>query len=250
MNAPRDIRRLAGPPPIWAAYLGVGTLLMLLYAFVPPFQGSGPLINLLGLSSSLAIVAGVRMYRPRRAAAWWLFAVGQFLFFAGDLYTYSYPKLFNADVPFPSAGDVAYLLVYPMLLAGLVQMIRSRTPHGDRGGLIDSIILTVGFALLSWVFLIVPYGDVSGLSKVATGVSVAYPLGDVLLLAGAIRLAVDAGRRPPAFFLLVGSIVCLLATDSAYTYTLLKDTYNGQVILDMGWISYYLLWALPRCTRR
>ena len=32
-------------------------------------------------------------------------------------------------------------------------------------------------------------------------VSVAYPLGDVLLLAAAIRLALDAGRREPAFYL-------------------------------------------------
>ena len=47
-----------------------------------------------------------------------LFAVGQFLFFAGDLYTYSYPKLLGADVPFPSPGDAIYLLVYPALMGG------------------------------------------------------------------------------------------------------------------------------------
>jgi hypothetical protein len=35
-----------------------------LYALVPPFAGNGPLINLLGLSSSLAIVVGVRLHRP------------------------------------------------------------------------------------------------------------------------------------------------------------------------------------------
>src|SRR4029079_19713193 len=73
--------------------------------------------------------------------------------------------------------------------------------------------------------------------------SVAYPLGDVLLLAAAIRLAVDAGKRSPAFWLLVSSIVCLLATDSAYNLALLKDTYNHQLIYDAGWIFYYLLWG-------
>jgi hypothetical protein len=40
----------------------------------------------------------------------------------------------------------------------------------------------------------------------------AYPLGDILLLAAAIRLAVDTGKRAPAFYLLVGSIVSLLAS--------------------------------------
>ena len=81
------------------------------------------------------------------------------------------------------------------------------------------------------------------MTDLAKGVSMAYPLGDVLLLAAAIRLAVDAGRRQPAFYLLASSIVCLLVTDSVYNYMLLKGTYDHQVILDVGWIAYYLLWG-------
>ena len=34
-----------------------------------------------------------------------------------------------------------------------------------------------------------------------------------------------------------------MATDSAYNYALLKDTYNHQLIYDAGWIFYYLLWG-------
>jgi hypothetical protein len=78
---------------------------------------------------------------PRRAALV-LFIVGQFLFFAGDLYTYSYPKLFGADVEFPSLGDAIYLTVYPALVAGLLILVRRRNPRGDRRGVIDSLILT------------------------------------------------------------------------------------------------------------
>ena len=77
----------------------------------------------------------------------------------------------------------------------------------------------------------------------AKAVSIAYPLGDILLLAAAIRLAVDAGKRAPAFYLLVGSIVCLFVTDSLYGYALLKGTYNHQLIYDAGWIAYYVLWG-------
>jgi diguanylate cyclase (GGDEF)-like protein/PAS domain S-box-containing protein len=172
-----------------------------------------------------------------------LFALGQFLFFAGDLYTYSYPKLFGADVPFPSVGDVIYLSVYPALMAGLIVLVRRRTPHGDRGGVIDALILTTGVALVSWVYLIVPYGNVAGLSLAAKGFSIAYPMGDLLLLGAAIRLSVDAGKRAPAFYLLVGSIVSLLATDSIYTYMLLQNTYTHQLALDAGWVAFYLLWG-------
>src|SRR5207245_8051235 len=33
------------------------------------------------------------------------------------------------------------------------------------------------------------------------------------------------------------------ATDSAYNYALLKNTYHHQLIFDAGWILYYLLWG-------
>jgi diguanylate cyclase (GGDEF)-like protein/PAS domain S-box-containing protein len=227
----------------WIWYLAVTGLLSALYLFAPGLSGNGPLINFLGLTGVLAIVAGIRMHRPAARAAWWLFAAGQFLFLSGDLYTYSYPKLLGADVGFPSIGDALYLLVYPVLMAGLFILVRRRSPRPDRAALIDALILTIGIGLLSWVFLIAPNVHLENLSLLANAVSVAYPLGDVLLLAAAIRLAVDAGKRSPAFWLLVSSIVCLMATDSAYNFALLKDTYNHQLIYDAGWIFYYLLWG-------
>ena len=241
------MRRLALPKnardQVWIWYLTGTAVLTGLYLFVPPLAGNGPLINALGLSGVVAIVVGIRMHKPRARAAWWLFAGGQFLFFSGDLYTYSYRKLFGVDVPFPSIGDAFYLAVYPVLMAGLFILIRRRNPRPDRTALIDALILTIGIGLLSWVFLIAPNIHLTGLSVLANAVSVAYPLGDVLLLAAAIRLAVDAGKRTPAFWFLVSSIVCLMATDSAYNYALLKNTYNHQLIYDAGWILYYLLWG-------
>ena len=227
----------------WIYYLVAGSGLTALYLFAPHIAGNGPLINALGLSGVLAIVAGIRMHRPGARAAWWLFAAGQFLYFGGDLYTYGYRKVFGADVPFPSAGDALYLMVYPVLIAGLFVLVRRRNPRRDRTALIDALILTIGVGLLSWVFLIAPNIHVTDQTWLQTGVGAAYPLGDVLLLAGLIRLAVDAGRRTLSFWLLVSSIVCLLGTDSAYNLALLKGTYNHQLIYDAGWIFYYLLWG-------
>jgi diguanylate cyclase (GGDEF)-like protein/PAS domain S-box-containing protein len=227
----------------WLAYLGVSILLTGAYLFLPALTGNGPLINLIGLSSPIAIAIGIRLHDPEARNAWLLFVLGQFLFFAGDLYTYSYPKLLGVDVPFPSLGDAIYLTVYPCLMAGLLILAKRRNPQRDRTALIDSLIITIGIGLLSWVFLIAPNIHLSGLSVLAKGVSAAYPLGDVLLLAAAIRLAVDTGKRAPAFYLLVGSIVSLLATDSAYAYALLVDGYHHQLSFDVGWIAYYVLWG-------
>jgi diguanylate cyclase (GGDEF)-like protein/PAS domain S-box-containing protein len=221
----------------WAWYLAAGILAAFLYTTVAPVAGNGRVMNALGLSSSVAIVLGIVFHQPRLRRAWVCFLVGQLLFFLGDVYTYS------PNVPFPSPGDALYLTVYPALMAGLVLLVRRRNPISDWAGLIDSLILSLGIALLSWVFLVAPYIHLSGMTPLAKGVSMAYPLGDVLLLAAAIRLAVDAGRRQPAFYLLTSSIVCLLVTDSVYNYMLLKGTYDHQVWLDLGWIGYYLLWG-------
>ena len=103
--------------------------------------------------------------------------------------------------------------------------------------------MTLGLALISWIALIQPSLHDEELSTVAKLVSIAYPIGDILLLAAAIRLAVDSGTRRPAFYLLVSSIVALLATDFAYGLVTLAGAYDGQVWLDVGWISFYLLWG-------
>ena len=121
--------------------------------------------------------------------------------------------------------------------------MRRRNPHGDRPGLIDALIMTLGLALVSWVALIAPYLHDDTMDVFAKLVSIAYPAGDILLLAAAIRLAVDGGRRGPAFGFLSASIIALLVTDFVYGVVTLNGAYDGQVILDVGWISFYLLWG-------
>ena len=230
-------------PSLWQCYLAGGAVVTALYALVPPFKGNGPVINLLGLSGVIAVVVGIRRNRPKSRWPWRLFALGLFLFWVGDVYTYSYPRLFHVTVPFPSFGDAVYLTVYPALMAGLLLLVRRRNPERDRAGLIDSLIMTLGLALVSGIVLIAPYVHDPTLSLLPKLVSIAYPLGDILLLAAAIRLAVDAGKRQPAFYLLALSIVTLLVTDFVYGVLTLNNAYNHQIILDVGWISFYLFWG-------
>ncbi|MGP0049069.1 MAG: putative bifunctional diguanylate cyclase/phosphodiesterase [Solirubrobacteraceae bacterium] len=228
---------------LWWMYLCGGTVATVLYVFVPPFKASGPVINLLGLSAVIAVVAGIRIYRPPARAAWWLFALGLTLFLIGDVYTYSYPRLFHAAVPFPSIGDAVYLTVYPVLMAGLLVLVARRNKRADGPGVIDALIMTLGLFLVSLVLLIDPYVHDRTMSLVPKLVSVGYPMGDIILLAATIRLAVDKGKRRPAFFLLMGSIVTLFTTDFIYGIVTLGNAYHHQLSLDVGWIFFYLLWG-------
>ena len=129
------------------------------------------------------------------------------------------------------------------MMAGLLLLVRRRAAGSDGSGLIDGLIVAIGLSLPSWVMLMAPYLHQDDLSLAAKAVSVAYPLGDVVLLGAAVRLALDGGRRERSFHLLTSSIVVLLATDFAYGLLTLHGGYAGQLWLDAGWIASYLLWG-------
>ena len=64
----RGVSRLSGVDwrgRAWAVYLAVCGALTVAYLWLPPLKASGPLINLLGLSSSLAIAVGIYLHRPK-----------------------------------------------------------------------------------------------------------------------------------------------------------------------------------------
>ena len=218
-------------------YLIAGAVASAGYFTVPGMRGNGLVFSLIGLSAAAAIVVGALRNRPRQLLPWMLFAAAQVSFVVGDLLYYAF------HFQFPSLGDVFYLAVYPLLVVGLLILIRARTPGRDRASLLDASIFTVGLGLLAWVFLIEPYARLSGLALLERVMSMTYPLMDVLLLAVAARLAVGSGTRPTSFYLIGIGIVSLLATDAAYAYIELHSGYPQGGLLDAGWLVYYLLWG-------
>ena len=139
----------------WWLYLAVMVPIAVAYLAGP--LNAGPVFNAIGFSGVVAIVAGVRMHRPAARWAWYLIALGLALFVAGDVLAYNYKALFGGALPFPSIADPVYLAVYPVTVAGLLLLIRRRNPGRDWASLVDATIVTIGLALLSWVFLMAPY---------------------------------------------------------------------------------------------
>ena len=117
---------------------------------------------------------------------------------------------------FPSGADGFYVGSYPLLAFGLLLLVRSRAAGADRDGLLDASMVTVGAAVLTWTYLMLPYASDPGLPLLAKVVALAYPLGDLVLLVVTARLAVGPGQRPAAFGILSASLVLLLAADAAY----------------------------------
>jgi signal transduction histidine kinase len=246
-STPQSARRLGGSRA-WQGYLAAGALVAVAYyavpalGLVPRWAAKIVLYNGLGLSACVAIVVGVLRYRPERPLPWALFAVGLVSYATADVIFYTYQDILHRDV-FPSLADVFYLGAYPFLVGGLLLLIRYRSPGADRASLLDALVITVGVGVVSWVFLIVPFASAPGLTLPERLVSMAYPIMDVLLLATVVRLAIDRGPRPPAFWVLLSGVGALLVTDSLYSIIQLGGGYHTGSPIDVGWMTWYACWG-------
>ena len=227
----------------WRIYLAVGAVVAAAYFFAPKGLGHHAIYDTIGASSIIAILLGIRRHRPANALPWYLFAYGNLAFVVGDGIRAFYETTTGQPAPFPGLADVAYIAAYPILIAGVVLLVRNRDKVRDRGNLVDALLIATSAGLLFWVYLIRPYTENPELHWLETTISVAYPLLDLVLLGVAARLMFSPGRRSPAYYLLAGSLAALLTADSFYTVTLLNGTYHTGSPVDAGWLISYLLWG-------
>ena len=170
----------------------------------------------------VSLVAAARHHGPARTA-WILVTSGVALWILGDIVWDLYDIL-GITAPVVSAADACYLLGYPAIAAGLLVMLRRRTPSGNRDGLIDGLVLAAASTALAWNFMIMPNAG-SGLPLLQRITGVSYPLGDIVLLAGLAWIAFSPGRRGRATYLLFASLGLTLVLDVLY------------YVVASGWIS-------------
>jgi diguanylate cyclase (GGDEF)-like protein len=227
--------------PIWLAYLAFGAVAVAIYPLIPAGAGrDGLATELIGVSAVVAIGLGVYFYRPRAASAWLLLAAGQLAFVVGDL-LFAYQEYVAHTSPFPSIADVTYLSGYPLLGAGLALLIRARAPRRNWTAFIDAAAITTSLTLVSWFFVMDPIWHHQTMTLAGKLPALAYPVGDVLLLATALRISMGSSKRPPAYLLLGGGIALLLVADSAYLGAIHVGNYVSGGIIDLGWLASYVL---------
>ena len=185
------------------------------------------------------VIYGALRHHPRRVLPWIFLAVSLALYVFGDTAYYALVVIEGKPNPFPSIADVAYIAMYPMMAIGLYGLTRSGARHRDRIGLLDSLTITAAVALIMWTLIIAPSLNDPSLPLAEKLVSVAYPVGDVLVIAMLIQL-VTTTRGTRAVVLLMSGGVCLLGTDIVYGVMQANDIWRGGTAIDLGWIAAYL----------
>jgi diguanylate cyclase len=185
-----------------------------------------------------AACAGRRCASNRRLrGGWYLLAVASALYLAGDAAQTVYELAGNK--PYPSVADALYLLFYPVMLLGV---LRFATPQrGDRQRLrlaLDLATVAIGGAVLVIYVVLGPTVVAGGQDPVQTAFSIAYPVGDMVLL---VALASVLLRQPPAasrssLRLLAAGLFFYVIADLVYGYITLHSTYQGGDPVDTLWM--------------
>ncbi|GIH92852.1 hypothetical protein Psi01_34820 [Planobispora siamensis] len=221
---------------VWRVYLFGGLIAVGIFALIPDNVWADGMYAAIGMSSVAAVSVAAARFRRTLGLAWLLMGLGQLAAVLGDVMWLYYEHIAGVD-PFPSPADVLYLLEYPFVTASLLMLARHRRSTADREARLDSAIMVVGLALPYWVLLIQP--NIGGHDSLFSQlIALGYPVADVILLAGLVRLLTTSGAQMPAYRLLTAALVLLLAGDVIFIMV------EGSIMIgDLPFLLSYVVWG-------
>jgi diguanylate cyclase (GGDEF)-like protein len=157
---------------------------------------------------------------------------------------------YGGSPPFPSAADVGYLAFYPLLYVGIVLLLRQRVSTFSPSLWLDGLVAaTAAAALAASVLVEVVVKSTHG-SRLVVLTNIAYPIGDVLLLA-LIVFVFSVTRWQPgrAWTLVAAGLVLNAVGDGIYLYQSAVGTYVEGTYLDLTWPIALVLVALSAWQR-
>jgi HPt (histidine-containing phosphotransfer) domain-containing protein len=165
-----------------------------------------------GVGWAAALTATVFAVRRRLIVAWYFFAFGVLSNATGILIA----AILRSPAQIVGAAnlvDVFWIALFPALVAGMAVVVRQRSAERDWASLVDAAIITTGFGLLSWVFIIRPAATDPRLGLLGRATAVAYPVGDLVILGMMLRVVLGGGLRNRALRLMVAAVLSFLTAD-------------------------------------
>ncbi len=174
----------------------------------------------------------------RLAWAWAVLGLAELSLAIGSA-NWVYLEIFVHPIPFLSLSDVFYIAFYPLYLLGILLFPAKHLSWNDwvKAGLDMAVVLLTASLVLSHYWLNPLLDQVWDDSFVLQFVSLAYPVGDLVLFAGLLLLLyrqVLGQPKEPLYLLAVG-IVMMIVADVNYGYQGLLSNATSGTWLDLGW---------------
>ncbi len=243
---------------MWVAY---GVLLTVLVIYVSwAFEGyvgaRWVWVNGWGVDTFEALVALLCISRalvhPRRPVVPLALGTALLAWCAGDV-ALTIESLGGATPSSPSAADAFYLTFYPLAYVGVVLFIRSGVRHLTTPSWLDGVIAGTGAAAVCSAFAFHTIMHAAQSSAAAAAINLAYPIGDLLLLALVVGgTAILPGRTTAPWLMMAGACALNTVGDTMNLFqSSIGATRLGSAFDAVAWPGAFLLmsaamWVRPR----
>lgn len=240
-----ETRKFAALKSGIGALLFGGTALVIAYDWIgiggPDLHTvvNGGLYDAVVVCAGLACLARARTGGQERRA-WFALAAAVFAWAAGEIYWTLYIEG-NASAPYPSPADIGYLAFYPLAIAGLYLLVRARAHELDPRLWMDGLIASLGTGALGAALIFEFVADRTSGSKLQVATTLAYPLGDIVLLSLVVGvIALTRWRPGRTWSLLLAGLAAMAVADVAFTL----QSY-GSALPGGDWVEpIYLISAM------
>ena len=197
------------------------------------------------LTTWLAMVAA-RRSQPADRTSWRLMSAALFSYFVADV-LWAVFELSSGETPGLSLADAFYLLFYPLALAALLRLPgppRNRVQQAQM--VLDGLMLVVLGAVAQWVLVVGPALEDLSIDPWATLVTVAYPIGDLVLLFAvatvALRRRLNRLNLPLVF--LGAAVASNMLGDLASGSAWVVDGFTTGSMPDLFFMGFWALAAI------
>jgi diguanylate cyclase (GGDEF)-like protein len=186
----------------------------------------------LELAAALGCIARGVLIRAERAA-WLLIGTALLATACGHVLSDFW---YGGNPPFPSAADIGYLAFYPLLYAGIVLLLRGRVSTLNASLWLDGLAAATAAGALGAAILVeVVVSSLHG-SRLVALTNLAYPAGDVILLALIVFVfSVTSWRPGRAWALIAAGLLLNTVGDAVYLYGTAVGSYVEGTYLDLVW---------------
>lgn len=204
--------------------------------------------DVLMFGAAFAVIARAIAFKEQRAA-WLAIGAGLLCWSLGELYFTLFVESSGAFAGSVSPADGLYLAMYPCLYVAIMLLLRAHL-HELRVSLwLDGLIAGLAAATLAAAVVLPPIIDQTHGDVASVAVSLAYPIGDLLLLIFTIGALGMTGWRPGRVWLLIAASMLLNAiADSIYLYQTATGSYQAGSWVEGLWPAAAVLLAIAAWT--
>lgn len=244
--------------PSWALRAAIGAAVVHAAWLVAVVGGRGTTqlvdnvaMALASLAAGLACLVAWRRLRGSAGRAWLLIGLGCLSWTIGQATWATYEHVLQVLAPYPSWADAGYFGMIPLTAAGLLFLGgRDSAPLRARD-VLDGLIMGGALLLVLWPTVLDPTYDFTEMTPFAKSLSLAYPVGDVLLATLVLlRMRRHAAAERLAPMLLAAGLVALSTAHMFYASLIIQGTYFTGHVIDIGWFSGFLVVGLGALAAR